>query len=82
MDCICPHCGRLNTHTSGVNSEAGPEPGAYNICINCGEISVYKDDLTCRKIEDTELFELMLSSIWPKIDGAIKQIKARGKQKQ
>ncbi len=47
-------------HTS-INEEATPQAGCISICINCAQISIFKDDLTLRNITPGELKEIALN---------------------
>ena len=55
---VCPNCGfELG---EGVASEAGygPKPGAFALCIPCGYILIYDQDLQLRELTDTEIQEV------------------------
>lgn len=45
----CPYCNHLLDGISQVNGENLPEPGDASICIQCGNVSVFDDDLSLRK---------------------------------
>jgi len=56
----CPHCGyELDAATACDFEEAGqPGPGDMSICIECGEVCVFVDDINLRKPTDSELVEI------------------------
>lgn len=47
----CPACGYLMDAAAPVDdSRAGPVPGDYCVCLNCGEMLVYEAGLKLRKL--------------------------------
>jgi uncharacterized protein with PIN domain len=53
----CPSCGKLLDAASSFKN-AVPSPGDFSICINCGHILVFADDLTVRNPTDAEIVEI------------------------
>lgn len=51
----CPSCGAKNNAASGTGT---PGPGDVSICLYCGHISLFADDLTLRPATDEELVEV------------------------
>ena len=43
----CLNCGAEHDRASG-NDGASPAPGDWSICVECGGLSVFADDLTLR----------------------------------
>lgn len=54
----CPHCGVVHEVASSMTTLNGPEPGDINICIKCGGISIYLDDLSVRTPTVEEITDL------------------------
>lgn len=55
---VCPACGRPIEMATGIGEGVVPEPGAFSVCFECGEISRFTDDLTLRLMKRGELREL------------------------
>lgn len=51
----CPACGQINDMATSVGADAKPEPGDATICIRCGHIAVFADDLALRNPSDEEI---------------------------
>ena len=45
LDTICPHCGYYADKQAGVNRTVIPKPHDVAICINCGKIAKFTDNL-------------------------------------
>ena len=56
----CPACGYQVDAVSEVDGNAVPEKGDISICLNCGAIAIFKDDLTLRKPTGEELLKVSL----------------------
>lgn len=59
MNNICSNC----HHAIESNTEVGgdshlPTPGAISICFYCGQVCVFNDDLSLRKITEEEMDDL------------------------
>lgn len=52
----CPSCGYMMDAASCVSREndGRPEPGDITVCIRCGHIMAFADDLTLRDLTDEE----------------------------
>lgn len=53
----CPSCGRSaegGTSIDDKEAAANPKPGDLAVCLFCGGLNVYTENLTLRKIERTE----------------------------
>ena len=46
---FCPFCNHKLDGCSQVNGNNLPDPGSYSVCIKCGNVSVFDDDLCLRK---------------------------------
>jgi hypothetical protein len=64
----CPFCGKRNDRASVVGFEGPAVAGDVSICIGCGGIALFNEDLTSRKPSDAELFGLAMSPDWPKVE--------------
>jgi hypothetical protein len=56
----CSCCGKPLDAAAGVedNDKAGPTPGAFSLCIYCGHLAAYADDLSLRELTDEETHEV------------------------
>jgi len=56
----CPGCGEILNGASfvGEGADASPNPGDITVCIGCGEIIAFADDLTLRGLTDEEMIEI------------------------
>ena len=50
----CLSCGHVMDRASGVNTDAQPMPGALTICIRCGHMMAFAEDLTFRELTRKE----------------------------
>jgi hypothetical protein len=67
----CPGCGLIQDAATNVGSQTGaPLPGDATVCLGCGLILVYAEDLGLIRPTDPELFELMLSECGPSLERA------------
>jgi hypothetical protein len=54
----CPACGRQVDAASPVDHHTKPEPGNLAICLYCGHLMAYADDLSLRHLTDAEMHEV------------------------
>jgi hypothetical protein len=55
----CTNCGKmLDGATSSDADETSPEPGNITICLYCGELMRYENDLTLGKLTDADMYEI------------------------
>jgi hypothetical protein len=55
----CLSCGqRLNRATKVEGNAAVPEPGNITICLHCGHLMAFADDLTLRELNDKEAHDV------------------------
>lgn len=55
----CLHCGSINDAATGVaTTNTAPSPGDIAVCLNCGHIAAYNDDLGIRELTVAEQIEL------------------------
>ena len=57
-ECRCLNCGYKMDSAGGANTEAAAEPGCICLCIACGAVMVFDDDLTLRGMTLEEMDEL------------------------
>jgi hypothetical protein len=53
----CPKCGDLLTAAASIEG-ATPEPDDISLCARCGQVLVFKNDLTQRAATPEEIVEL------------------------
>jgi len=58
-DVLCPACGYAMTHTTAVEDGNAPQPGDCSLCLNCGAVNVFSDDLGVRSASEAEIAEFM-----------------------
>lgn len=51
----CLNCGRALDAASSMTTKQKPRPGDVTICIDCGHIMAFADDLSMRALTDTEM---------------------------
>jgi len=44
--CFCLKCGHTFTHASNLTGKGNPRPGDCTLCIECGQLLVFNDDMT------------------------------------
>ncbi len=51
----CLRCGHVLTGTTAFNNDdAKPEPGNFCLCIRCGAVMLFADDMTLRPFTNEE----------------------------
>jgi hypothetical protein len=56
--CTCLNCGyELDAAFDTAMEEAPPTPGDATICILCGHLMVFDDDLRLRQLNDEEIIQ-------------------------
>ena len=53
----CTNCGWECDDATGVATENNPSPGDFAVCIDCGHLMAYADDLSLRNLTDAEVIE-------------------------
>jgi hypothetical protein len=51
----CRNCGEEIGMSTGLKDGVRPTPGSFSLCLYCGHLSVYADDLTLREPTDEEV---------------------------
>ena len=55
---LCPSCGNKNDAVTAAFGDATPHPGDLSICLYCGHLMVFADDLSLRALTDEEMHEV------------------------
>lgn len=71
---VCPECGDKHETQNVKGQGSPPGPGDFSICINCGEITRYTDDLSLRRLTVMEV-----SMITPEMRASAAHIVRRGR---
>jgi len=58
----CPRCGHKLDRASGVNSGSAPATGDLSVCIQCGELLIFLEDLRIRSLSPAEFEELEIET--------------------
>jgi hypothetical protein len=53
----CTHCGEPNDGAASLEG-ATPKPGDITICMECGNIMAFAEDLTVRNLTNEEMYEI------------------------
>lgn len=51
----CLNCGYEMDRASCVNNDCAPDPGDITICMSCGHLMAFADDLSLRALTDAEM---------------------------
>jgi hypothetical protein len=51
----CLSCGKLLDACTAVDADGGPSPGDFTVCISCGHLMAFADDLTLRELTGHEM---------------------------
>lgn len=56
---LCPECGYgVDSATNAEDSTDAPRPGDFSICLYCGTILVFTEDLSLRKSAPEDYFDM------------------------
>lgn len=55
---LCWHCDRVLDAASSLDGDHAPEPGAVSMCMYCGAIAYFGDDMRLEKPTEAMLDEL------------------------
>jgi hypothetical protein len=53
----CTNCGKTVTHAAGINTDVCPVPGDGSICIDCGHLMIWNENLELRNPTDKEILD-------------------------
>lgn len=54
----CLNCGKLLDAAMNANTNERPDPGSLSICLYCGAVTIFGDDLRLRPLTQGEFDEL------------------------
>lgn len=54
----CVNCGELLDGATGVDHRNKPRPGSVTVCIYCGHVAVFADDLSLREPNGEEMRDI------------------------
>jgi hypothetical protein len=74
----CTACGYDIDCATGLKPDEIPEPGSISICLNCGAIGIYTQDMQLRQATRKEEAKLLRSSMGVMVMLARGHIKRRG----
>jgi hypothetical protein len=60
---VCTSCGLVMDGATGVAEDGHkgdivPDPGDFTVCINCGHLMIFNEDLTLRDLTDDEMIKV------------------------
>lgn len=55
---VCLNCKEIVECATSVNSDCGPIPGAISICLYCGHVMAFTDNLSLRQLTDEEMYDV------------------------
>lgn len=55
----CVRCGKKLTGASGIDVDDRPNPGDLSVCVCCGYLRTFAEDLTLRELTAVELDAFM-----------------------
>ena len=54
---VCPFCEAEMTHAISVTEPVPPSPGDITFCTECGQLTMFTDDLALRPLTLSEMLE-------------------------
>lgn len=55
----CPACHEVQNAATCIDDDvARPKPNDFSVCINCGEVLLFNDDMTVRRAELNDLMNV------------------------
>lgn len=51
----CPFCGHKMDHAFSTQTDNPPTPGDFSLCIRCGRVLRFAEDMTLLKVEREEM---------------------------
>jgi hypothetical protein len=76
---LCPTCGYEMNAASSSEEDKQPYAGAISICLNCGQVLLFTDDLSQRLPTDEEMEDIKAAPAWTGIQSVQIAIRMRGK---
>jgi hypothetical protein len=77
--CNCLNCGKHLDGASAINDDGMPSPGDITLCIYCGHIMAFADDLSFRELNDEEMHEVAGDKRIIAVQWARAEVKKRSK---
>jgi hypothetical protein len=75
----CPTCKYEMDQATNVYGGGVPDKGAFSVCLNCGQLLIFSDDLTLRKPTLEEIIDVIKDKpAWRMIEKAQHIIQQRG----
>jgi hypothetical protein len=71
----CLNCGKQLDAASDLEGERTPCPGDVTVCIDCGHVMAFADDMTMRALTDAEMIEVAGDCDLLKVQRALAAIK-------
>lgn len=59
---------RMDAASSATKPDEIPDAGSVSLCMKCGELSIFNEDLTLRAPTEQELINIQRSLTWPEIE--------------
>lgn len=59
----CVECGHPFDLATDIATDATPAPGDVSLCIECGNVAMFADDLTLRPISEDEIERMPLDHL-------------------
>jgi hypothetical protein len=53
----CLGCGAVQSATTSLDGQR-PSPGDFTVCLECGHLMVFADDLTVRELTEGEMHDI------------------------
>lgn len=78
-DARCLGCGKLVDGATNMLGPSSPDAGDVTICIYCGRLMAFKDDLTFRELTGAEMMEVMQDPRVQLIEQARQEAMKKGK---
>jgi hypothetical protein len=57
-ECICPACGKVSDTATDPTSDEEPSSGDITICLTCGHLMAFTDEMTVRELTWEEMHEV------------------------
>jgi hypothetical protein len=55
---LCPNCGKELDAATGIDPNARPKPGDFSVCLGCGHLMAFGNDLRLRPLTAVEVIEV------------------------
>jgi hypothetical protein len=76
MDNTCPYCETIQTGLTGLTGKGnGPNPGDVSLCADCGNISIFGEDMQLRVPSEEDIASFKDKGGWEKLEEASEMLK-------